>query len=66
MTGQDLLGLRLKMKMSQRVLGDALGVTTTMIGYMERGYAANGRKVKVSRRTEKAVLLLAESKGVVT
>lgn len=64
MTGQELLEIRQRLDMTQRAFGDAIGVTPTMVGYMERGYAANGRKVKVSRRTERTVLLLAESKGV--
>jgi len=58
MDGKELKEARRKLGFSQQELADALGMSKTMIGYMERGYDAKRKSVGIERRTELAVMYL--------
>lgn len=64
MTGEELKDCRNKLGFSQERLADSLGMTRNMVGFMERGYAANGRPVSIEHRTSLAVRCLMYEAGV--
>ena len=46
-TSQDLKTLRKRYKLSQRALGDLIGVTEQYIYYIERGMRTTGKPLKL-------------------
>lgn len=64
MTGAELKLAREKLGKTQEELAADLGMSKTMIGYMERGRDSNGKPVKVLKRTAIAVRALVKNKGM--
>ena len=46
-TSKDLKALRKKYKLSQRALGDLIGVTEQYVYYLERGMRTTGKPLKL-------------------
>ena len=46
-TSQDLKSLRKKYKLSQKALGDLIGVTEQYVYYLERGVRTTGKPLKL-------------------
>jgi transcriptional regulator with XRE-family HTH domain len=46
-TSKDLKTLRKKYKLSQRALGDLIGVTEQYVYYLERGMRTTGKPLKL-------------------
>lgn len=63
MTGAELKQVRKRLGLSQDALAKRLGMSRTMIGYMERGRAYNGKPVAIQKRTAMAVMALVKSEG---
>ena len=66
MTGGELRNYRLVLRKSQLELGSSIGMSRTMVGYMERGVDGEGNPVVIGPRTELAVWCLLYEAGAHT